>query len=517
MVMGTASDVGKSVVSAGVCRLLHRRGIRVAPFKAQNMSLNCFVTAEGGEMGRAQVVQAQACGLLPHVDMNPILLKPEADNCSQVIIQGKVWGKHDARNYFARHDELFPFVEQSYQRLAQNYDIIVIEGAGSAAEMNLRDKDLVNWPVAHMADAAVFLVADIDRGGVFAQVIGTLDLLRPEERQRVAGIIVNKFRGDALLFDDGVTFLVKRTKLPVLGVVPFMRGLNLDQEDSLEFDRRQQIPFAPDKVNIAVVLLPHMGNFTDFTALAAEPDVILRYVAAPKELLGADVAIIPGTKSTVADLHSLDEKTLRAALAAHVGSGGELVGLCGGYQMLGREIADPCEIESGGTGMGFGLLDIHTELTENKTTVQVEALPLMFDTGADSAVQGYEIHMGRTTLGDATSCFQIISGSKEKSAEPRLDGAMSRDRCVWGSYIHGVFDGSAFRRMWLNRIRERKKLAPLGLAVSETVNGKLQSAIDDWADHLQQYLNLQPIFDAIAMKSHVSVKPEQFVRSRQNC
>ena len=291
MVMGTASDVGKSVVAAGLCRIFHRAGIDVAPFKAQNMSLNSFVTSDGGEMGRAQVVQAEACGLPPHVDMNPILLKPEADNCSQVIVHGKVWGKHQGRSYFARRDELFRFVQESYRRLAQHHDFIVIEGAGSAAEVNLRDKDIVNWPVAEMADARVLLVADIDRGGVFAQVIGTLDLLCAEERHRVMGIVVNKFRGDLELFADGVRFLEERARLPVLGVLPFLRDLDLDQEDSVEIERRQHVPFTADKVNVAVVLLPHMSNFTDFNSLGAESDVALRYARSPAELSGADAVI----------------------------------------------------------------------------------------------------------------------------------------------------------------------------------------------------------------------------------
>ncbi len=500
MVLGTASDVGKSVIAAAICRLLHRRGIRVAPFKAQNMSLNSFVTPEGGEMGRAQVVQAQACGLQPHVDMNPILLKPEADHCSQVIVQGKVWGKHDARNYFARHDELFAFVMESYARLAAANDVIVIEGAGSAAEINLRDRDLVNWPVAHLADAQVLLVADIDRGGVFAQVIGTLDLLEPEERRRVKGIVINKFRGDVSLFDDGVVFIEQRTRLPVLGVVPFMRSLELDQEDSVARDQRN-VEFAPDKVNIAVVLLPHMSNFTDFAALAAEADVNLRYTAKPKELAGADAVIIPGSKSTVNDLNYLDEKNFHEAIAMHVERGGELIGLCGGYQMLGREIRDPFHLEGGGTRSGFAFLDIDTELTEHKTTVQVEATPLWFDARDVAAVQGYEIHMGRTARGTMAPSFRIISESQNHLAAPRLDGAVNRRRLIWGTYIHGVFDQPAFRRLWLNRLRQRKSLAPLALIESQNVNRRLAAAIDNWADHFAQNINLQLILDSIGRQN----------------
>ncbi|MDR4493424.1 MAG: cobyric acid synthase [Nitrospirales bacterium] len=278
-ILGTGSDVGKSLITAGLCRLVHRAGIRVAPFKGQNMSLNSFVTPEGGEMGRAQVLQAQACGLLPHVDMNPILLKPEADAKSQVIVHGKAWRSQEAREYFDRKSVLFGFVRESFDRLSKQYEVMMIEGAGSAAEMNLRDRDIVNWPVVKMADAAVILVADIDRGGVFAQVIGTMDLLAHEERRRVIGVIVNKFRGDLTLFQDGVKILEDRTGVPVLGVVPYLRNVELDQEDSVDIGRCRLTSFGHETVNVAVILLPHMSNFTDFNALVAEPDVVLRYVS----------------------------------------------------------------------------------------------------------------------------------------------------------------------------------------------------------------------------------------------
>ena len=328
-VLGTGSDVGKSLVAAGLCRILHRAGKHVAPFKAQNMSLNSFVTPDGGEMGRAQVLQAQACGLAPHVHMNPILLKPEADCQSQVIVQGKVWERQDAREYFQKKAMLWDLVKTSYEHLAQTYEVIVIEGAGSAAEMNLRDRDIVNWPVVQMADAAVILVADIDRGGVFAQVIGTMDLLAPEERQRVIGVIINKFRGDLRLFEDGMKILEERTGVPVLGVLPYLRNLELDQEDSVDIERFRMTPFEAESVNVAVVLLPHMSNFTDFNQLASESDVALRYVAFPKELHGADVIILPGSKTTIADLDYVRKAGFEEALMAHVQRGGEIMGVCG--------------------------------------------------------------------------------------------------------------------------------------------------------------------------------------------
>jgi len=503
MVMGTGSDVGKSVVAAGLCRIFHRVGIDVAPFKAQNMSLNSFVTSDGGEMGRAQVLQAEACGLPPHVDMNPILLKPEADNCSQVVVHGKVWGKYDGRNYFARRDKLFRFVQESYEHLARDHALIVIEGAGSAAEVNLRDKDIVNWPVAELADARVLLVADIDRGGVFAQVIGTLDLLSSNERHRVIGIVVNKFRGDLELFADGVRFLEERSRLPVLGVLPFLRELDLDQEDSVEVERRRHAQFRRDKVNIAVVLLPRMSNFTDFNPLAAEPDVILRYAKAPAELDGADAVIIPGSKSTVADLEYLDQAGFRAAFAAHLSGGGELLGICGGYQMLGREICDPYGVESNGTRLGFGFLNVTTELMASKTTTRVEAQPIEREADTTAIVRGYEIHMGRTDRAPVASRFRILRRLGDETAESHndsngdTDGAMTDDGRIWGTYIHGVFDQPGFRRLWLNQLRQRKGLEPFPLAVSENANRKLAAAMDRWADHLERHLDLAPIFSAI--------------------
>jgi adenosylcobyric acid synthase len=504
-VLGTGSDVGKSIIAAGLCRLLHRRGVRVAPFKAQNMSLNSFVTAEGGEIGRAQALQAEACGLLPHVDMNPILLKPESDEGSQVIVQGKVWGQFGANSYFSQNRELFRFVRESYDRLAAAYDVIVIEGAGSAAEVNLRDRDLVNWPVVELADADVVLVSDIDRGGVFAQLIGTIDLLTPEERRRLLGMVVNKFRGDMSLFADGVAFLETRTGLPVLGVLPFLRDLELDQEDSIERERHRHTPFTDRTVNVAVVLLPRMSNFTDFNALTAEPDVALRYVASPRDIAGADVVVLPGSKNTSADLDHLRRAGFPEAIERHVNLGGELVGICGGYQMLGREISDPHGIEAGGRTEGLGFLDAATELLPQKTLRRVEATPLHLEAAPDCIVQGYEIHMGLTRRGADLPCFRILRRTGENKGEsPQReeeeileDGAFRRDRLVWGTYIHGVFDQPGFRRPWLNRLRRRKDLPLLDTAVSEAVTARLRSSLDRWADHLQKHMDVTRIFAAL--------------------
>lgn len=510
-VLGTGSDVGKSMVTAGLCRLLHRAGIRVAPFKAQNMSLNSFVTPEGGEIGRAQALQAEACGIPPHVDMNPILLKPEADSRSQVIVHGRVFATHDARAYFARrhHPELFRAVRESYERLATQYEAIVIEGAGSAAEVNLRDRDLVNWPVVEMADAPVLLVADIDRGGVFAQIIGTLDLIAPQERARVYGIVINKFRGDAALFADGTRFLMDRTGIPVLGVLPFLRDLALDQEDSLDVDARRQVRFAADRINIAVLLVPHMSNFTDFNALAEEQDVVLRYAGVPEEAAGADAIMIPGTKTTLADLGYLRNKGFEPLLQGHVQGGQELVGICGGYQMLGRQIADPDGVECGGVGEGFGFLHLTTVLRRDKITEQVEAHPLHFSDLDGLSVQGYLIHMGRTHRHEHRPCFVLHgvmepserSGEQTGQDEEPLDGAVRDDGMVWGTYIHGVFDQPSFRRAWLNRLRARKGLPAAEPALSQRVTDKRHDALDRWADHVEQHLDLGLTWGLMQKKS----------------
>ncbi len=493
-ILGTASDVGKSLVAAGLGRLLHWKGIDVAPFKAQNMSLNSFVTVDGGEMGRAQVLQAQACGVVPHVDMNPILLKPEADQRSQVIVQGKVWGTHDAKGYFGCRPELFRCVRESYARLAARHEVLIIEGAGSAAEVNLRDRDVVNWPVVEMADAAVILVADIDRGGVFAQIIGTLDLLEPHERRRVIGVIVNKFRGDRRLFDDGVGILEERAGVPVLGVVPFMRRLELDQEDSVTVDWHESKSFCAKTVNVAVVLLPHLSNFTDFNAMAAEGDVAFHYVERPEQVAGADVVILPGTKNTIADLRYLFDRGFHEAIRRHVREkSGELVGLCGGFQMLGKRVADPHSVEAGGEIQGLGLLDVTSELLPDKQTSQVIAHPLFLSETPDCRVRGYEIHMGVTHRCSGSPCFQIIERHDGQAGESLADGAMARDGLIWGTYIHGVFDQPGFRRAWLNRIRQRKGLPSLDASVSASVSQRLSVALDRWAEHVAQHVNVSLI------------------------
>lgn len=501
-ILGTGSDVGKSLIAAGLCRLFYRAGVCVAPFKAQNMSNNSFVTLDGKEIGRAQALQAHACGLDPQADMNPILLKPESDQRAQVVVQGKVWSTSDAQDYFQQHNELAQRVRESYDRLAAHHAVIVIEGAGSAAEMNLRDRDLANWFSVELADAKVLLVADIDRGGVFAQVIGTLDLLSPHERHRVLGIVINKFRGDATLFADGVSFIEQRTGVPVLGVLPFLRGLALDQEDSLDIERRGHKPFAANRVNIGVILLPRMSNFTDFDQLAAEEDVILRYVSEPHELAGADVILIPGTKNTIEDLRYLRQTGFTEAIREHVTQRREVVGICGGYQMLGRSIADPEGVEAGGIAEGMGFLDVTTRLLKKKVTLRIEAELLHVNDGPAPSVRGYFIHMGETERGHESPCFRIqavigVSDHQERTVGDLMEGAVSADGMVWGTYIHGIFDRPAFRRAWLNRVRQRRGLPSVSVEQSEGITQRLSAELDRWADHLEQHVNVGLIFRAM--------------------
>lgn len=497
-VLGTGSDVGKSLITAGLCRLFARAGARVAPFKAQNMSNNSFVTPDGKEIGRAQALQARACGLEPHADMNPILLKPESDRGAQIVVQGTVWGKAEARDYFQQKEQLAAYVRESYARLADLYDVVVIEGAGSAAEMNLKNRDLANWSMVEYADAKVVLVADIDRGGVFAQVIGTLDLLTAEERRRVIGIIINKFRGDATLFEDGVAFIEHRTSLPVLGVVPLLRGLLLDQEDSLDIEGSQRAVFAKDRVNIAVILLPRMSNFTDFNQLRAETDVVVRYAARPADLEEADIIVIPGSKNTIDDLEYLRETGMAGSICRCATAGLEVVGICGGYQMLGRRIADPEKIEVGGEINGLGLLDVTTQLAGTKITQLVEAESLAVEPQQRLTVRGYFIHMGQTSRGKARAAFHVrlvksTVGGPELPLEECLDGAANDTGRVWGTYVHGLFDVPEFRRAWLNRARDRKGLETLKDSVSRDASQSLDGQLDRWADHLQRHLNIAPL------------------------
>lgn len=458
------------------------------------MSNNSFVTPYGKEIARAQALQAQASGVDPHEDMNPVLLKPESDLRSQVIVQGTVWKALGANDYFKQNQELALRVRESYRRLAERHDAMVIEGAGSACEMNLRDRDLANWFSVEMADAKVILVADIDRGGVFAQVIGTMGLLSDQERRRVTGIVINKFRGDQDLFADGVSFIERHTGIPVAGVVPFLWDLALEEEDTVRVGRHRVLSFQEDRVNIAVILLPRMSNFSDFTQLAEEEDVVLKYAERPKDVIGADIVLIPGSKNTIEDLLYLRRAGFEPIFRKHIVNKKELVGICGGFQMLGRSIADPHGVESGGGIEGLSFLDTRTVLQSHKVTRLVEAQPLGYGRSLDVTVRGYRIHMGETIRGAERAAFLVLGNFCEnKGVEPELEGAMSSDGLIWGSYIHGLFDQPGYRRQWLNSIRRRKGLSEIARVQSEALMNRMEQEIDRWASHLLQHVDLERI------------------------
>jgi adenosylcobyric acid synthase len=462
MVQGTASSVGKSIVATALCRLFVQEGLRVAPFKAQNMALNAAVTPDGGEIGRAQAVQAAAARVVPTVDMNPILLKPEGDSRSQVVVLGKPIGSLGAVDYQERKPELRETVRAAIGRLRAAYDVVVIEGAGSPAEVNLKARDVVNMFVAEAADAPVILVGDIDRGGVFAAFVGTLELLEPAERGRVAALLVNKFRGDARLFESGVRFLEERTGVPVLGVLPYVRGLRVADEDSVALDdRRGRRRARPDEVEIAVVLLPRISNYDDFLPLEHEPGVVVRFVDAARDVEGADLVVLPGTKSTMADLRWLGESGFGAALAARARRGEPILGICGGCQMLGRAIRDPLRVESEATAAeGLGLLPLTTVFGAEKRTAQVVARPGATSFLTDAAVgsvTGYQIHMGRTERSAGGGVFIVETRNAEEDVEH--DGACSEDGSVVGTMLHGLFDNVSVRRALLGRLRERRGIS----------------------------------------------------------
>jgi adenosylcobyric acid synthase len=484
MIQGTGSYVGKSVVTAALCRYFRQEGFRVAPFKSQNMSNNSFVTREGGEMGRAQVFQAQACGIEPHVDMNPILLKPTTEIGAQVVVLGKVVKVMSAREYHQYQPELLGIIKQSFQRLAEANDIVVIEGAGSPAEINLRPWDIVNMATASMASAPVVIVGDINLGGVFAWLVGTLDLLTEDERALVKGFIINKFRGDLSLLYDGLEFLEGRTGKKVLGVLPYVKDLAVAEEDGIA-DSKWKGPWTqdPTKIQIQVVLLPHISNSTDFECLELEPDVGLRYLAEvpPPGEPFPDMVIIPGSKSTLADLAYLRTSGLAEYLHRCHQSGATVVGVCGGYQMLGRELLDPLRVESSAPSMeGLGLLETTTTFEPVKVTKQVRALTL----DHEEQVVGYEIHMGQTQSTQPTQARFRITREGGEPAD-RMDGAVSADGRVWGTYLHGVFDLPDFRRRILNDLRARHDWAPLPASGTQSAAG-----LDSLATLIREHINL---------------------------
>lgn len=451
MIQGTMSNAGKSLVCAGLCRILKQDGYKVAPFKSQNMALNSWITDEGLEMGRAQVVQAEAAGIKPSVRMNPVLLKPVTNMGSQVIVMGEVRGNMSAREYYACKNTLVPEIKAAYDSLATEFDVIVIEGAGSPAEINLKKDDFVNMGMAKLANSPVLLVGDIDRGGVFAQLYGTVSLLDQEEQARIKGLVINKFRGDVSLLQSGLGTLEAITGKPVVGVVPMLH-VDIEDEDSLS--SRLEHGTKPSLVDIAIIRLPHLSNFTDFTALEATDGVGVRYVKSPKELQNPDLIILPGTKNTMADLQWLRQNGLEAQIKKLADADVPIIGICGGYQMLGNTILDAEGAEGGGKMTGMELLPIHTEFASEKhrsrTSGTVLNISGLFSTLSGASLTGYEIHMGKTHLEHGARGLLALENGQTDGCQSGL---------VMGCYLHGFFDTADCREAILSTLAKRKHVS----------------------------------------------------------
>jgi adenosylcobyric acid synthase len=502
MIQGTASHVGKSVLVAALCRLFVRRGLRVAPFKAQNMSNNSFVTPDGKEIGRAQAVQAAACRLPPRWEFNPVLIKPESDRQAQFVVQGKIAGRLEARDFGRVRRDCLAVVQDSFDRLAKEFDLVILEGAGSPAEINLREQDIVNMRMARHARAPVLLVGDIDRGGVFAALTGTLALLDPTDRSHVKGFVINKFRGDRDLLLPGVEMLEAQSQVPCVGILPHWADLRVPQEDSVGWNDGSVFPPSPHAsrltpddsrtLTIGVADLPAISNFTDFEALSREPDVRLVRVTGPADptVLQLDALIFPGTKNTPQALKFVKAQGLDR-LAEHLVRSGRLVmGICGGYQILGREIRDPHGVESPERRMtGLGLLDVTTSFARKKVLIQVTGVHR--ETGCP--IEGYQVHMGRTKPG--AGVVPLLDLQKPDGSMRWTEGAVSTDGRVCGTYVHGVFDAPGFRRTFLNSLRARHGWAP----VAPQPGGTLDDDLDRLADFVAAHLNLWMI-EAIITK-----------------
>jgi adenosylcobyric acid synthase len=505
MVLGTASHVGKSILTAGLGRIFADDGYRVAPFKAQNMSLNSAATPDGGEIGRAQALQAEACRTMSCVEMNPVLLKPSSETGAQVILLGKIWGQVTAADYHTRRvEQLFPQVIGAYQRLADDHELILLEGAGSPAEINLREHDIVNMRMAHAADAACLLITDIDRGGAFASLLGTLELLEPDDRARIRGFAINKFRGDESLLRPGVVMMEKRLGLPCLGVVPFFRDLGLDEEDGVALEDRPSAARRWNKLEsasarvlrIGVIALPHMANFTDFDPLALEPSISLAFLEQPEEMAAADLLILPGTKQTLDDLRWLEKHGFAQELRRLAEIGVPIVGICGGFQMLGNSIDDPHGIENQGepcSRTALGLLPVRTVLRAGKTVRHVRgSLRQNFfrnDSSPQVTFEGYEIHVGETLY--ETGARPLADIERQPTMESLPDGAVSESGRLFGTYVHGFFDNDDFRHAFIRTARAAVDLAPAEKYAR--VRAERDARIDRLADHLRKSLDINLI------------------------
>lgn len=484
MVQGTTSDAGKSVLVAGLCRVLIRKGVKVAPFKPQNMALNSAVTADGGEIGRAQAVQAQACGLEPRIDMNPVLLKPNSDTGAQVIIQGHAVTEMDAVSYHGYKATAMEAVLDSFDRLQSEFDVVMVEGAGSPAEINLRDNDIANMGFAEKVDCPVILVADIDRGGVFAHLVGTLELLSPSEQDRVMGFVINRFRGDVGILQPGLDWLEERTGKPVLGVLPFLKGFHLEAEDAVV--GQQELDDNAKTLKVVVPVVSRISNHTDFDALRLHPQVDLQFVRAGEEIPGADLMILPGTKSTRSDLRWLREQGWDKAIYKHLRYRGKVIGICGGFQMLGNSVTDPEGIEGpAGSSEGLGLLDMETILEPEKQLRRETGYLAFFypaSAAAGRKVEGYEIHAG-VTQGPALNKPAVqLAG--------RTDGAISEDGQIIGTYLHGLFDHTEALEALLN-------WAGLEQVQRIDYRARQEADIERLADAIEAHLDLDKVSGAL--------------------
>lgn len=491
MIQGTASSVGKSVLVAALCRIFKQDGYKVCPFKSQNMSLNSYITLDGKEMGRAQVSQAYAAGLEPQVYMNPILLKPSSDRKCQVIVNGKVYGNRSAMEYENLKIKFKDMLKKQFEELENKFDIVVMEGAGSPAEINLRKNDIVNMGMAELIDAPVLLAGDIDKGGVFASLAGTMLLLKDDEKKRVKGTIINKFRGDIEILKPGIDMIEDIIKIPCFGVVPY-RKLELEDEDgAIEFNKEVY-----DKIDIAIIKLPHISNFTDIDALRNEEDVSIRFIENIKEFKNPDLLIIPGSKNTIEDLMYLRKSGLYKAIKDYSKTG-RVIGICGGYQMLGKTIKDPFKVETDkGEIEGLGLLDIETTFEKEKVTTRVKALENVENEIKENYVYGYEIHMGISSYGkEAKPLFKIIEENGQKVQI--LDGAINEKENIMGTYIHGVFDAVYFREKIINLLREKKGIDKKKSKIFEHLREK---ELDKLADIVRKSLDIDKIYSIMGMK-----------------
>ncbi len=482
-ILGTGSDVGKSIVTTAICRLLADRGLRVAPFKAQNMSNNSGVTPEGLEMGRAQIVQAEACRIPPHVDMNPVLLKPTSDVGSQVVLNGKAWLEASSRGYYKQKEYLFEQSCAALDRLRAHYDVIVMEGAGSCAEVNLMANDIVNLRAAEYAEAPVILVADIDRGGVFAQIVGTLSCISPEQQEQISGFIINRFRGDLSLFQSGVDWIEEKTGKKVYGVLPWFKHFHIEAEDAVVIEQAPGYrPASGGKPAIAVIKLPHISNFTDFDPLLHCEDLELVYLSQPQSLKNFQAVILPGSKSTCSDLHWLESTGWKKEITAFAAAGGHVLGVCGGYQMLGSMVHDPDGIEgTPGSTEGLDLLPVETILKAPKTTTLTD-----FNWQGIQG-RGYEIHMGQTPHSGGSPLVQVEQRNQQVSDD--TDGCITDDGRVIGTYMHGLFDTPAITEKWLRLIGldQVKVDQTYGPAARDKAYGQL-------AEHAAANLDVEAIF-----------------------